>query len=111
MESLIYLIQVYWVGCGNHLLHIFLVDSSHEDLKGSFLQCSVVIVRESSIASLYKIMVEGGVGVLRRADGHIGEVQICNGVGGDRGGDWVLLPLIVRFADQDSSSDESKADN
>ena len=56
-------------------------------------------------------MVEGGVGVLRRTDGHDGEVEVVNGVGGDRGGDGFLLPLLVRLANQDSSSDEPKADN
>ena len=56
-------------------------------------------------------MVEGGVGVLRRADGHDGEVEVVNGVGGDRGGDGFLLPLLVGLANQDSSSDEPKADN
>ena len=55
-------------------------------------------------------MVEGGVGVLWRTDGHIGEVQVVDGVGGDRGGDGVLLPLLVRLANQDSSSDEPNAD-
>ena len=56
-------------------------------------------------------MVEGGVGVLRRADGHIGEIQVVDGVGGDRGGDGILLPLLVRLANEDSRSNESKADN
>ena len=56
-------------------------------------------------------MVEGGVGVLRRADGHDGEVKVVDGVGGDRGGDRILLPLLVRLANQDSSPDETKADN
>ena len=56
-------------------------------------------------------MVEGGVGVLWRTDGHIGELKVVNGVGGDRGGDGILLPLLVRLANQDSSSDEPKADN
>ena len=56
-------------------------------------------------------MVEGSVGVLLRTDRHIGEVQVVDGVGGDRGGDGVLLPLIVRLADQDSSTNESKADD
>ena len=56
-------------------------------------------------------MVEGGVGVLWRADGHLGEVQVVDGVGGDRGGDGFLLPLLVRLSNQDSSSDEPKADD
>ena len=55
-------------------------------------------------------MVEGSVGVLWRTDGHLGEVQVVDGVGGDRGGDGILLPLLVRLADQDSRSDEGKTD-
>ena len=83
----------------------------HEDLIGSFPQCSSFVIRERSVASLDKIMVEGSVGVLWRTDGHIGEVQVVDGVGGDRGGDGILLPLLVRLADQDTSSDEPQADN
>ena len=56
-------------------------------------------------------MVEGGVGVLWRTDGHDGEVEVVDGVGGDRGGDGILLPLLVRLADQDPSSDETQTDN
>ena len=56
-------------------------------------------------------MVESSVGVLWRTDGHIGEVQVVDGVGGDRGGDGILLPLIVRLPNQDSSTNEPKADN
>ena len=82
-----------------------------EDLIGSSFQRSSVVIRERSIASFDKIMVEGSVGVLWRTDGHIGEVQVVDGVGGDRGGDGILLPLLVRLADQDSSSDEPKTDN
>ena len=83
----------------------------NEDLIGSFSQRISVFIREGSIASFNKIMVEGGVGVFWRTNGHLGEVQVVDGVGGDRGGDGILLPLLVRLADQDSSSDESKADN
>ena len=56
-------------------------------------------------------MVEGGVGVLRRTDGHDGEVEVVDGVGGDRGGDGILLPLLVGLANQNSCPDETKADN
>ena len=55
-------------------------------------------------------MVEGSVGVLWRTDGHLGEVQVVDGVGGDRGGDGILLPLLVRLADQESCSNETKTD-
>ena len=78
---------------------------------GSFSQCLSVFFRERSVPSFDKIMIESSVGVLWRADGHIGEVQVVDGVGGDRGGDGVLLPLLVRLPYQDSSSDEPKADN
>ena len=53
-------------------------------------------------------MVESGVGVLWGADSHDGEVQVVDGVGGDRGGNWRLLPLVVRLSDQDSSTNEAK---
>ena len=56
-------------------------------------------------------MVEGSVGVLWRADSHLGEVQVVDGVGGDRGGNGILLPLLVRLANQDSSTHEPKKDN
>jgi len=81
-----------------------------KDVIRSSCQCLSVFLRESSIASFDEIMVEGGVGVLRRADGHNGEVKVFNWVGGDRGGDGVLLPLLVGLANQDSSPDETKAD-
>ena len=41
-------------------------------------------------------MVEGSVGVLWRTDGHLGEVQVVDGVGGDRGGDGILLQTIPK---------------
>ena len=82
-----------------------------KDLKDSLFQCLIIFFRESSIASFDKIMVEGGVGVLRRADGHNGEVKVFNWVGGDRGGDGILLPVLVGLADQDTSRDEPKAND
>ena len=66
-----------------------------EDLKGSFSQCLSVFIREISIASFDKIMVKGSVGVLWRTYSDIGEIQVIDGVGGDRGGDGILLPLFV----------------
>ena len=68
-------------------------------------------VGKISIASLYEIMVEGSVGVLWRTNGHLGEVQFVDGVGGDRGGDGILLPLLVGLANQNASPDEPKVDN
>ena len=83
----------------------------HKDLEGRLFQCSSVLLRKAPITSLVKVMIEGSVGALWRTDGHDGEVKVVDGVGGDRGGDGVLLPLLVRLANQDSSSDEPKADN
>ena len=56
-------------------------------------------------------MVEGGVGVLRRTDGHNGKVEVVDGVGGDRGGNGILLPLLVGLANQDSCPDETETDD
>ena len=56
-------------------------------------------------------MIERSVGVLWWTDGHLGEVQVVDGVGGDRGGHRIVLPLLVRLANQDSSSDEPKTDD
>ena len=72
-----------------------LVSLLHEDLIGSSFQSVSVFVRERSIASFDKIMVEGSVGVLWGTDGHDGEVKVVDGVGGDRGGDRILLPILV----------------
>ena len=78
---------------------------------GSLFQCLFLLVREGSIASLGEIMVEGSVGVLWWTDSHNREVKVVNGMGGDRGGNRRFLPLTVRLADQDTSSDEPKTDN
>ena len=111
MESLKNLIHVSHGSSGRHRFHIIYVSLLNEDLVGSSFQCVFVFSRERFVANFDKIMVEGSVGVLWRTDGHIGEVQVVDGVGGDRGGDGILLPLLVRLADQDSSSDEPKTDN
>ena len=42
-------------------------------------------------------MVEGGVGFFWGTYGHLREFQVVDGVGGDRGGDGILLPLLVRL--------------
>ena len=83
----------------------------HEDLKGCHSQYFSVVIRERCVPSFYKIMVESSVGVHWRTDGHIGEVQVVDGVGGDRGGDGVLLPLLVGLAYESSSTNKPKADN
>ena len=62
-------------------------------------------------ASLYKIMVESGVGVFGRTDGHNRKVQVINGMGGDRGGNRRLLPFLVRLTNQESSPNKSKNDH
>ena len=111
MESFEDLIQVPHVLSRRHLFDILLVSLFSEDLIGRIPQCVFVVVRERSIASLDKIMVEGGVGVLWRTDGHIWELKVIDGVGGDRGGDGILLPLLVRLANECSSTNKPKADN
>ena len=71
----------------------------HEDLEGGLLQCTFVLLREAPVTSLDKVMIEGGVGALFRADGHDGEVQVVDGAGGDRGGHRGLMPLLVGLTD------------
>ena len=56
-------------------------------------------------------MVKGSVGVLWGTNSNTGEVQVIDGVGGDRGGDGILLPLLVGLAYESSSTNEPKADN
>ena len=56
-------------------------------------------------------MVEGSVGVFWRTDGHVWKVQVIDGMGCNRGGDGILLPLHIRLNNQDSCPDEPKADN
>ena len=56
-------------------------------------------------------MVESSIGALWRTDSHHGEVEVLDGVGGDRGGNWRFLPLFVRLPNQDSSANKSKTDD
>ena len=70
-----------------------------------------VLLGEAPVTNLNEVMIEGGVGAPWRTDGHDGEVQVADGAGGDRGGHRGLLPLLVRFADQQSCSQETKADH
>ena len=93
------------------MFNILLGSLFDEDLTGSFSQCLYCIIGERLIASFDKIMIESSVGIFWRTDGHIGEVQVVDGVGGDRGGNRILLPLLVRLADESSSADKPKADN
>ena len=85
--------------------------SLQEDLEGRLFQSTSIFLREAPITSLDKVMIEGGVGALWRTDGHDGEVQVVDGAGGDRGGHRGLLPLLVRLADQQSCSQETKDDH
>ena len=82
-----------------------------KDLIGSFSQSFSVFLREDTVASFDKIMVKGGVGVFWRTDGHLGELQIVDRVGGNCGGDRIVLPFLVRLSNQDSSTEKSKTDN
>ena len=56
-------------------------------------------------------MVKGGVGVLRRTNGHIGKVEIVDSMGGDRGGNGIFLPFMIRLADEDSCPNKANAYN
>ena len=82
-----------------------------KDIKGSFFQGSFVLFRERSVASFDEIIVEGGVGFLWWTDSHDWEVKVVDGVGGDRGGNRRLFPLLVRLGNQDSSRDEAKTND
>ena len=79
----------------HHHFCILPVRLLNEDFIGSFFQFPPVFIRERSITSFYEIMIEGGVGVPWRTDGHLREIQVVDGVGGDRGGDGILLPLLI----------------
>ena len=70
----------------------------HKDPISRSFQSCFVFVREGSIASFDKIVVESGIGALWRTDGHNGEVEVVDGVSGDGGGDGIFLPLLVRLA-------------
>ena len=56
-------------------------------------------------------MVESGVGALWWTNSHRREVKVVNRMSGDRRGNWRLLPLLVRLADQEPSNDKSKTDD
>ena len=53
-------------------------------------------------------MVKGSVGVPWGTNRNLGEVQVIDGVGGDRGGDGILLQLLVRLANKDTSPNKPK---
>ena len=56
-----------------------------------------------------KVMVEGSIGALWRTYGDNGKVEVVDGVGGDRGGNGVLLPLLVGLTYQDSGNNKPNA--
>ena len=108
MENLLYIPHVRG---SQHLSQELIVGFNGKNVSGSFLQGFLLAIRKASIAGFDKVMVKSGVGALWGADGHDGEVKVFNGVGGDRGGDGMLLPLLVRLANQNSGPDEPKVDN
>ena len=111
MVSLENLLYIPHVRGSQHFSQEVIVGFNSKDVSGSFLQGFLLAIRKASIAGFDKVMVKGGVGALWRADGHDGEVKVVNGMGGDRGGNGILLPLLVRLANQDSSTNETNADN
>ena len=83
----------------------------HHGVVQLFLQGFLLAIRKASIAGLDKVMVKGGVGPLWRADGHNGEVKVFNGVGGDRGGYGILLPIFIGLTYKSSCSNEANRHN
>ena len=79
-----------------------------EDIESSFFQGIFVFVREGPITGFDKIMIKSSVWVLRRIDSNNGDVQVVNGASGDRGGNRILLPLLVRLSNQVSSCSKAK---
>ena len=75
------------------------------------MQTLAVVFSQGAVIRSHEIGVERGVGVLGRADGHIGKLEGCKRVGRDRGGNWRLLPGRVRVVDQHQGSGESKHNN
>ena len=70
-----------------------------------------MLIRERSIASFCKVMIEGCVGVLWVTDRHFWKVEVIDGMDRNRGGNGGILPYLVRLADQDSSTNETETDN
>ena len=94
MENLLYIPHVRG---SQHLSQKVIVGFNGKYVSGSFLQGFLLVIRKDSIAGFDKVMIKGGVGALWRADGNDGEVQVVNGVGGDRGGYGILLPIFIRL--------------
>ena len=94
MENLLYIPHIRG---SQHLSQEVIVGFNGKYVSGSFLQSFLLAIRKTSIASIDKVMVKGGVGALWRADGHDGDVQVVNGMGGDRSGYGILLPIFIRL--------------
>ena len=56
-------------------------------------------------------MIEGCVGVLWMTDRHFWKVKVIDGMDGNGGGNGGILPLLVRLANQDTSSNKAKTDD
>ena len=66
---------------------------------------------ESFIPSHYQVIVEVGVGVLRRTDGHLGEPDLGDGDGLHGGGDGVLRPVAQTLVDDAEGGGEGCSDH
>ena len=108
MENLLYIPHVRG---SQHLSQELIVGFNGKNVSGSFLQGFLLAIRKASIAGFDKVMVKGGVGALWRADGHNGEVKVFNGMGGDRGGYGILLPIFIGLTYKSSCSNEANRHN
>ena len=70
-----------------------------------------MLIRERSIASFSKIMIEGCARVLWMTDNHFWKIEVINGMDRNRSGNGGILPLFVRLANQDSGNNETDTDN
>ena len=111
LKSFKYQIHIQWVRNCYHLPNVFLMGLFDEDIESSFFQGIFVFVREGPITGFDKIMIKSSVWVLRRIDSNNGEVQVVNGASGDRGGNRILLPLLVRLSNQVSCCSKTTANN
>ena len=108
MENLLYIPHIRG---SQHLSQEVIVGFNGKYVSGSFRQSFPLAIRKASIAGFDKVMVKGGVGALWRADGHKGEVKVFNGMGGDRGGYGILLPIFIRLTYKSSYSNEANRHN
>ena len=80
-----------------------------KDVKQGPPQAASVFLRKCSRSNVDKVVVKSCVGAFRRADGQRGEVEVCNGVGGDGGDHGGGLPVPVGLADQRCCTQEAEA--